>query len=303
VNKKLFMVSLIPLLLIPLVMAPTPVAISAESKIHAIAVLGKGIAALQDDPMDFMIVKFGLAKAKIVNETKSIGVLKLDDERYVLRNIVIEEGHATGDIYRNNSQVGSFDVSSVMKGDTEIWAGTMELDDQDYNLYVIEGVRPIKASELKEKVVEYCNTTEDANCRERLSNYCQNNPDDARCRALFRAWCLKSDNMDDTRCRYEFRNWCKNNSTNKYCVPFELQRSKSYCEEHSDSVLCQRIANFTANFCQNNSDNEGCITVKNLIEQKPKLLEKVQALRSRITRLRVNASTSVSSATSADVGG
>ena len=186
----------------------TPTLISAQTvSVNAYVVLGRGIAANPDDPMDFMIVKIGIGKVRSSTANMTIGVLKLDEELYRLRDVAVADGQATGNIYKDDAEVGSFDVASVMKGDTEIWAGTMTLG-TSYNLYIIEGVRPIKASELREKVVEYCNANEDANCADRLTNYCQNNPDDTRCRALYRAWCLRDDNMDDTRCRYEFRNWC-----------------------------------------------------------------------------------------------
>jgi len=282
---------------------PNITAVSNRPSLTLIGILGRGIAANPADAMDFMIVKFGIATARINNKARRVGIVKIDDIRYVLRNISIADGHATGRIYKNASEVGSFDVSSVMKGDTEIWAGTMDLDGTTYHLYVIEGVRPIKAAELKEKVVEYCNKTTDTNCRDRLRNYCQDHPNDARCRALFRAWCVKGKNMDDSRCRYEFRKWCSKNPRNKYCIPFALNRSKRYCEEHSDSTICKRIANATANLCQNNPDNEGCATVKYLIAERPNLLRNVQALRTRIQNIRTTATRITRPAISADLEG
>ncbi len=276
------------LLVIP-VFAQTPELISARTvKVNALAILGKGIAASPDDPLDFMIAKFGVGRVEYTSsgEVTTIGVLKLDEDRYRLKEVVVEEGKATGKIYTNSSEVGSFSLSSVMKGDTEVWAGTMELNEKTYNMYIIEGVRPIRASELKEKVVEYCNSSDDANCADRLGNYCENNPDDERCRALFRAYCMKDDNMEDTRCREAFRNWCEDNPTNKHCVPFALQRSKSYCEENSDSGLCRKIATNVANFCEANSDNEGCARVKEIVQAQPQLLKKATAIRARITNIK-----------------
>jgi hypothetical protein len=276
---------------------------AASPTVTAYVILGKGIAANPDDTMDFMIAKFGIGKVRYGSVNSTIGVLKLDEELYRLRTVVIEEGHAIGSIYRNSSEVGSFDVYSVMKGDTEVWAGTMTLYEKIYNLYVIEGVRPVKASELRERVVEYCTNNEDANCRDRLQNYCENNPDDARCRALFRAWCLRDNNMDDTRCRYEFREWCKENPRNAYCIPFALNRSIKYCEEHSDSVLCEKLATDVANICESETDNEGCAKVQQLVTSAQKLLQNAQAIKTRIMNIAVNASLRVRAATSAELGG
>lgn len=273
------------LIVLSLLAVPAVAQTTANPGIKAYAVLGKGIAASTSDPMDFMIVKFGLGRVVTTNSTETVlGVMIADDVKYRLKEIVIEEGHASGKIF-NEEEVGSFDVSSVMKGDTEIWAGTMELDDKDYNVYVIEGVRPIKAGELKDKVADYCRENEDANCTSKIHEYCENNPEDSRCKALFRAYCLKG-NMEDTSCRESLREWCKNNPVNKVCIPMELNWAKNYCEEQSDSVLCQRIANATANLCSQNPDNEGCITIKQLLKERPGLLAKAATLRNRIANIR-----------------
>jgi len=288
--KKIIAILIVLSLLVAPVMAQSPTVTSAgRVKISSLIILGKGIAASQSDPMDFMIVKLGIGKVTTPNGTElSTGILKTDDEKYRLRNIEIDDGHATGDIYGNGSKVGSFDVSSVMKGDTEIWAGTMDLNGKTYNTYVIEGARPVRPSELKDKVANYCKENPgDQNCK-KVANYCQNNPEDARCKALFRAYCLKT-NMEDTRCRQAFADWCKKNPTNKYCVSFELKRAKAYCEEHSDSVLCERIANRVVNFCKAHPDNDGCLRAKEVIENNPRLLQRAHKIRSALSGLRTNA--------------
>ncbi len=255
-------------------------------RIKALAILGKGIASNPSDPMDFMIVKFGIGKIRVSNGTVfSVGVLKLDDDRYRLRQIMIEDDHATGKIYSNGSEVGSFDMSSVMKGETEVWAGTMDLNGVTYNTYVIEGVRPIRPSELKDKVVEYCRTHEDANCRDRLKNYCENHPRDSRCVALFRAYCMNG-HMDDIRCRQEFSRFCKEHPKNAHCIPFELKRAKRYCEEHANSTLCRRIAHKITSVCENNPNNEGCAIVKQVIQNRPLLSQRLQILRERLRNIR-----------------
>jgi len=178
----------------------------------------------------------------------------------------------------------------------------MELNDKDYNVYVIEGVRPIKAGELKEKVSDYCKNNPDANCAGKIEDYCNNNPEDNRCQALFRAYCLNG-NMEDTRCRQAFINWCKENPENKHCVPFALKWAKNYCEEHSDSNLCQKIATNVADFCKNNPENEGCITVKQIVAERPALLSKIQAIRGKIAALKINATLNTTPVVSSDVEG
>ena len=281
--KKLIAIALVVLLLGVPAMAQT----IPGPKIKSLVILGKGIASSPSDPMDFMIVKFGIGELTIKNTTLTRGVLILDDEKYKLREIIIEDGHATGKVYKNESEVGSFDVSSVMKGDTEIWAGTLELKGSTYNLYVIEGVRPIRAGELKEKVADYCkNNPDDQNCK-KVKNYCQNNPNDPRCKALFRAYCLKS-GMNDIRCRHAFITWCKNNPADEHCVPFALQRARHYCEEHSDAKICQKIATRVVDFCKEHPDNRGCLRAKQIITERPKLFQKAQKIRKAFHELAVS---------------
>ena len=91
--------------------------------------------------------------------------------------------------------------------------------------------------------------------------------------------------MKDIRCREEFANWCKNNPTNRYCVPFELNRAKKYCEVHSESILCKRIGDKIVNFCKNHPDNPGCAVVKQTVINNPRLLERAQAIRNRIREI------------------
>ncbi|MCD6367625.1 MAG: hypothetical protein J7L45_00910, partial [Candidatus Aenigmarchaeota archaeon] len=152
----------------------------------------------------------------------------------------------------------------------EIWAGTLSLNEEKYNLYIIEGVRPIKASELKDKISEYCkNNPGDQNCK-KIKNYCENNPGDSRCKSLFREYCIKS-GTKDIRCRQFLMSWCKKNPTNEHCVPFALQRAKHYCELHPDSKICKRIANRVVDFCKAHPENKGCLKVKRIIIERPKL--------------------------------
>jgi len=273
------------LIILAPVMAQDAVTTSAETvEIKSLSILGKGIAASPSDPLDFMIVKFGLGKVVAsVSDTEVLtGVVKFDDQKYRVKNVVIGDGSATGDIYDGDTQVGSFELTSIMKDYTEVWAGTTELNGNTYHTYIIEGKRVIKAKELKEKVVDYCDKNEDDNCKDRLDNYCETNPEDSRCKGLFRAYCMKDDNMEDTRCRHEFRDFCEENPTNDHCIPFALQRSQSYCEDHSDSGLCKTIAEKVTNMCEGDAESDGCGKVREMIEENPKLLEKATELREKI---------------------
>src|SRR4030042_3004356 len=78
--------------------------------IDTIAFLGKGIASLPSDPSSFMLVKAGVGRVRVTingTETKvKIGVLFLDDTKYLIKDVIIDNGSVTGDIYQNDSQQG-----------------------------------------------------------------------------------------------------------------------------------------------------------------------------------------------------
>ncbi len=237
---------------------------SAKPKIDMFGMLGKGIASLPSDPANFMIVKAGVGRVKVdVNGTETkvtIGIIYLDDQRYILKDLVIDNGSITGNLYQNDTQKGSLSVKSVVKVNMEVWAGTLRLEGTTYNLHVLEAPRLIKKEELKDKVSEYCNETADSNCTGNIADYCGNNPTDTRCLALFKAHCMKGNNMDDSRCREFMVGWCQNNSEVTDCRLYAIQRTEKYCEEHENTSVCNAIQNRLQNFCGTDSNNTNCGT-------------------------------------------
>lgn len=300
--KKTIIVLLVLMVMAIPAVARTAAAQSSESyRISSYTILGKGIASNPDEPMDFRIVKFGIAKLVGDDETEYAGILKVDEEKFRLKDIEMEDVYIEGDIFENDSDEGFFDLTSVMKGDTEVWAGEMIFKGTRYNLHVIQGNRPIKAGELQEKVSDYCQDNDDANCRDRVQDYCKNNPDDSRCKALFRAYCIRG-NMDDMSCRQAFGEWCEENPKNKYCVPFVLQRSERYCQYYSSSRLCRNIALNAADFCEDNPGNEGCIEIQEMVEDNSKLFKGISSLRNKILEIDTRGGLRTSDVTSSDVG-
>jgi len=233
---------------------------SATPTIESIGFLGKGIASLPSDPTNFMIVKAGVGRVKVVvNDTETkvqIGILFLDDKKYRIKDLVIDNGSATGNLYLNDTQVGSVSVKSIIKGDTEVWAGTLTLDGITYNLHILQAQRAIKNNELKEKIRGYCNET--GNCSAGIEAYCQNNPTDTRCLALFKAFCIRKNNMDDSRCRDFMVGWCKDNPEVTDCRLFAVERSTKYCAENPNTPTCNAIVKKLADFCSTDPGNEKC---------------------------------------------
>ncbi len=215
-----------------------------KPKIDRLAVVGKGLAVLSGDPNSFKLVKVGVAGVNVVLEGEQasllVGVMDLDGERLRIRNITLTNSSVSGNLYRNDTLVGSFNIASVDKGDETVWYGSMTLDGQSYNLYILSVHRAPKPLELRDKVADYCREhPRDANCREKIHEFCENNPTDARCEALFRAFCLN--NTNDERCRYEFKKFCKENPDSDECARFEFKTAKKFCETHGDDERCVKI--------------------------------------------------------------
>jgi hypothetical protein len=278
--KKILSLMTIALLLIPAIAAaqdadgsadtvisPNPVS-TKPLKITTLAILGNGIAVSPSDAMDFKMVKIGIGtvRAELLAETTSltVGVMLLDEDRYKLKDVVIADGKASGNVYSTDdsgtgTMVGSFGVASVMKGNLEVWAGTLTISGATYHLYVMQAHRQVKPVELKEKVADYCqNNPDDTNCRDKIGDYCQNNPDEERCQKLFMAHCVQGSNLDDSRCREFMNRYCEANPEIEDCGVFAYQRSRQYCEENPGSNLCVKINAEIVEFCSVEPNHEKC---------------------------------------------
>jgi len=226
-------------------------------KIRSLFLVGKGVAVSPLDPLDFKLAEIGIAKVTGNNITIKVGILKLDDEKYRIRNVTREEGKIFGYIYLNKTKIGEFELNAVIKKYTEVWAGTLNLNGKNYYLYILQGVRKIKPVELKEKIAEYCKVNKnDPNCRARISEFCKNNPSDSRCRAIFRNYCIN--NSEDMRCREYIIEYCKENPEKKICRLIALRRSAKFCEKHPNSRFCLEISKELVDYCLKHPNTERC---------------------------------------------
>ena len=273
-KEKAILISVAALLVLAIpafAMAPGSQSITVRPVVTNYGLLGKGIAVLPSDLNAFKIVKVGIGTVRVylLGEYTdiTIGVMYLDDQKYVLKDVVISNGSVTAKVYLNETMVGSLSASSVIKGDAAVWAGTLSVSDATYYLYILEASRPIKPAELKQKVSEYCSETDDSKCTSNIDEFCANNPTDTRCLALFKAYCLTRNNMDDARCREFMNSLCQNNSESENCTAFIIQTSGAYCAAHPGTAVCkaieQKIMNYNIgvnNYCAEHSDTIGCKT-------------------------------------------
>ena len=211
---------------------------AVQKRIWVRGAFGNGLAISQSDPMDFELIRIGTAGVKFIsgdNESVvKVGVLYFGEDRYLLRDVVIGNASASANIYLNDTQVGSISLDSYLKGDREVWAGTLTLNGVTFNAYVIQAPRIRTALENAERVRDYCrNNPEkckavmkavgnilcdpvtDGNCRNRIRDFCNQTPEDSRCKALRFAYCRQ--HPEDADCRSELMGVCRNNSTEKAC--------------------------------------------------------------------------------------
>ncbi len=269
--KKILIASILVLFILPVL-----VHAQVEPKIKTLVFVGKGIAVSPNDPLDFRMVKAGVGSVKVslAGETTElkVGVLILDGEKYKLKNIVDDsDGGVSGDVYRNNSRVGSFSVSSVLKDDITVWAGKLEVNGETFNLYILEASRKARPDEIREKISDYCKANKnDPNCRQRMAEYCKNNLDDSRCKEIFRRYC--KNNLDDSRCREYIRSYCDKNPEIEDCRVFVVKRTAKFCKEHPNSEHCIEIEKRLVEWCLKNPQTQRC---KKFCSEHPKKCLKV----------------------------
>ena len=212
---------------------------AVRARIRTMGALGNGLAISQSDSMDFEFIKVGIAGVKVgltdeAAEVK-VGILYFGEDKYKLKDIVIGNGSVTANIYDNDgNQTGTISLDSYPKGDKEVWAGTLALNGANYNAYVLQASRVVKAAEKAEKSFEYCkNNPEnckaamkavgqivcdpvtDGNCSGRIRTFCEQNPEDSRCKRLKFEYC--KENLEDSDCRAEIMGVCRNNATENAC--------------------------------------------------------------------------------------
>jgi hypothetical protein len=254
--KRLLYVFLLGILIVSPIIAQE--GSTSRTRLKVIGLLGKGIAVSPDDPLDFKMVQAGVARAIVATDAEekefNVGLFVMDNVKYRLKNVVIEEGKITADIHSvtdntvSDDPVGSLELTSFVNEDMrmEVWAGKLDLEG-NFNLYMVEAPRPLKALELRDRVKEYCEENpEDQRCQRTRDEYCKNNPDDERCQELFRDYC--EDNMEDARCRYALNKYCNENPDNERCQRFVVRRVKKFCEENPDNPRCVKVKVKIKNF-------------------------------------------------------
>lgn len=264
---------------------------AVRAKIHTMGALGNGLAVSQGNPMDFEMIKIGIAEVDIVlsdgiDNIVKVGILYFGETKYKLKDVVIGNGTATANIYDlNDTQKGSISLSSYVKGDSEVWAGTMTLNGQTYNTYVIQAKRVLKPAEKADDTKEYCKNNpvkcmatmkavgsilcdpakEGETCREKIKTFCEQHPDDNRCKNLRLAYCKT--HLEDANCRQELIERCKQNNTGVECDKLANMYNK-YAEKKVEVMKnapdwLKKVRSRIANRTQGEIDSEDGTTANN----------------------------------------
>jgi len=216
----------------------------AKPRVRDLVLVGRGFAVSSSDPSDFKLLRVGVARVTVtvddVETTLLRGVLNADGDHLRVKDITHDNSSVSGNLYRNDTQVGSISLQSVVKGEHTIWYGTMTLDGASYNVYLFSIHRSHKPDEVRDKVSDYCRANRgDPNCRERMEDFCQSNPEDSRCKQILRTQCLNQTN--DERCRFEFKEVCKQSPDSEECARFQLKGSNKYCDRNPEDRRCVEI--------------------------------------------------------------
>jgi len=211
-----------------------------NARIHKMGAMGNGLAISQSDTMNFELIKVAFAGVRVglLDETAEVlvGVLHFGEDKYRLKDVEIGNGSSSANIYDSSgANVGSISLDSYPKGDREVWAGTLTLNEETYNAYVIQAPRVIKPVEKAGKIFDYCKNNpakckavmkaagsivcdpekEGTSCRDKIKSFCEQHPDDNRCKALKLAYCKI--HLDDADCRAEIMEKCKANLNEEVC--------------------------------------------------------------------------------------
>ena len=212
-----------------------------KPEITKIGIVGKGIGILESDKLNFEIIKVGLIDVKIQFENQTIirqsGLLWIGQNKYLLKNSVIGNGSVAADIYSNDTKVGTLSLILVEKSGTDVWIGEIEVNENKYNAYLLEGKANFNKNEIKQRFQDICQNNEtdclkiakgiwnrfcekldDISCREKIAEFCEENPTDQRCIAINKKFC--QDNIDDARCRKLIGLGCLNNPNSEECLSF-----------------------------------------------------------------------------------
>lgn len=222
------------------VIAQSITATSLNPRFKEIFFLGQGLAVNPANPLqDVKVVKTGIATVTVnvagTDTDISIGVLYFDTDKYVLKDLSLGNGTASGNIYLNNTVVGNFALNLISKPSDNIWDGTITLNGQTFNAYILEARRAYTQSEESQSVGDFChNNPQDASCTQNIQQFCQDNPNDQKCVSIIREFCRT--HLSDLRCRIALGDFCSQHQTNNPTCQEFCKKYPNLCSTSTSST-------------------------------------------------------------------
>lgn len=254
-------------------LAPLVAADSDNSgpKINSIGVMGQGIAVSANDPASFELVSVGVAKiAHGSSDNQTItraGIFFFGQQKFTMKNIAIGNDSISASLFSQNESAGSLKLALVAKPGKDVWFGSLVIGTDNYNLYIVGARRADDNVEAAGKIRQLCmdkpegcmqfknesgigNTCDNlnsTNCRDKIKDFCEKNPQDARCKAVHNTYC--ADHLDDSRCRQ---------SLNEYCN-----------KDENSTAACQRLYGTFRQMMEPKEDGR----MKDMLEQRKKMMD------------------------------
>jgi hypothetical protein len=147
-----------------------------DADITKIYFLGRGFAVDPADPLGLLEIKLAAAAVRLLGEELGVGILALDDARYKLSGVTVTDGTLSAALTGPAGETGSLKCTRVTKRELDVGVCALAIGDKTYTAYVLEAKRKFREDEKPPDI----------------KTYCQNNPDDARCRHHYRDFCAQN---------------------------------------------------------------------------------------------------------------
>ena len=148
-----------------------PPSVPERATLIGVGLMGRGIAVNPSEMMDFKVLRVGVGKVALplrnltenttgsgdfetrcVNRTVGercfpllrIGVMFIDGEKYLLKRLDVTNESASGVLVQNRTEVGSFTMVKVRKGEHDVWVGTLNVSGASYFAYVLGVEHPLR---------------------------------------------------------------------------------------------------------------------------------------------------------------
>ncbi|MCD6434069.1 MAG: hypothetical protein J7L14_00475 [Candidatus Diapherotrites archaeon] len=210
--------------------------IGKKPPIRVVHVAGSGIVVSAEEPMLFYKAKIIGAAINIKGKPRRLGLLSLDNKRFVLKEISASMESFDANVYDKNGLMGQISLARYEKPGKDVWAGKLVLEEKGYYVYIVANSRTFTALERVHNIVDFCTKTSAEKLPEcKWVEKCKENPHSETCERLIERFCLK--HLDDERCRVLLKKKCEENPEKEYCVVKEVRSESEEAEQEKPRMV------------------------------------------------------------------